>query len=71
MQAATYQEITQAQAVLTSAGFYSFKHWLNGHLVVTDPVYVSSTGGKLLRDGDNLVAVRTLSEAVRFVNDRS
>jgi len=65
----THNELTQALAVLTRAGYHSTA--AADGLIVSDPYHVSIPGGGLRVGGWTLRPLRTLPDAIRFVNDRT
>lgn len=65
----TPNELNQARAVLTRAGYHSTD--AADFLVVSDPYHVSAPGGGLKLAGWTLRPLRTLTDAIRFVNDRT
>lgn len=72
MPAASYEEIQSARQTLVQAG-YSVESHENGHLIVADPVMRCGQGaqaGKLIPAGTQPVAIRSLSEAFRFIHAR-
>lgn len=67
------QDIARACSYLRTKGYVVESH-ANGHLIVADPVMRSGYGadaGKLIPAGVQPVAVRSMSEAFRFVLARS
>lgn len=69
---ANYQEIQKALGYIASHG-YDVNFHENGHLIVKDPVHSCGHGaqaGRLVLTGFQNVAVRSYSDALKFIRVR-